>query len=70
MPTFFQPPKPPFNDISQLRMNAVEFFLPLQLLQLYAPKIVDMIPCVSIGGHVTWHVRVTRVRQVVPAYKK
>jgi len=67
---FFQAPKPPFNDISQLRMNVVEFFIPLQLMQLYAPKIVDMIPCVSEGGHVTWHVRVTRARQVVPAYKK
>jgi len=70
MPTFFQAPKPPFDDISQLRMNVVEFFLPLQPMQLYAPKIVHMIPCVSEGSHVTWHVHVTRVRQVVPAYKK
>ena len=51
-------------------MNVVEFFIPLQLMQLYAPKIVDMIPCVFVGGHVTWHLRVTRVRQVVPAYKR
>ena len=62
-------PKPPFNDILQLRMNVVPN-LPLQLLQIYAPKIVDTIPCVSEGCHVTLHVRVTHVRQVVPAYKK
>ena len=51
-------------------MNVVEFLLPLQLLHIYAPKVVDVIPCVSVEGHVTCHLRVTRVRQVVPAYKR
>ena len=51
-------------------MNVVEFLLPLQLLQIYAPKVVDVIPCVFVGSHVTYHLLVTRVRQVVPAYKR
>ena len=70
MLAFFQHPKPPFNYIPQLGMNVVEFLLPLQLLHIYAPKVVDVIPCVSVGGHVTCHLLVTRVRQVVPAYKQ
>ena len=34
-------------------MNVVEFLLPLQLMQIYAPKVVDVIPCVFVGSHVT-----------------
>ena len=51
-------------------MNVVEFLLPLQLLHIYASKVVDVIPCVFVGGHVAFHLLVTRVRQVVPAYKR
>ena len=69
MSMFFEASKPPFDDILQLRMNVVEFFLLLQPMQIYAPKIVHMIPCVSEGSHVTLHVHVTRICQVVPAYK-